>query len=141
MKELNVFKFYAGSWKSPKNWIRNIRRFFRSFKYAYQRATRGYSDMDLWDLDYFYLTLFYTSLKDFRLHFTGYPGDMKDEHEWEDYLQKMEEYFYNADEMNAEKIHFSDDIVKDTMARDKYCQEQLEAGMKMLTERFFGLWD
>ena len=51
MNKLNVFNTQWCPWKYPNNWIRNARLFFRQFKWAYQRMTRGFCDFDTWDLD------------------------------------------------------------------------------------------
>ena len=47
----NVFKQYYCPWRYPSNWIKNIRLFFRRYKWAYQRAKRGYADCDIWNFD------------------------------------------------------------------------------------------
>lgn len=49
---MNIFSFNIFNW-SPKFWISNIRQFFRNIKYAWQRATKGYSDPDVWEFDNF----------------------------------------------------------------------------------------
>lgn len=48
--KLNVFHFGY----SHKFTLWNIKNFFRTLKWAWQRATKGYCDWDRWDLDFFY---------------------------------------------------------------------------------------
>ena len=61
MNDLNVFKYKTYS----RNPIKNIRNFFQKIKYIYQRASKGYCDWDLYDLDNFYLNLLSKSIKEF----------------------------------------------------------------------------
>lgn len=45
---MNIFK----SDYFPRRYIfRNLRQFFRNVKFAWQRATKGYADRDVWNLD------------------------------------------------------------------------------------------
>ena len=62
MSELNIFKKGYYSWRCP---IHNIGQFFRNCKYAWQRATKGYSDWDTWDLDQYYSSLIFDSMMQF----------------------------------------------------------------------------
>ena len=48
MEMINVFDKSDYSIRTP---IRNIGTFFRHIKWARQRARRGFSDMDVWDVD------------------------------------------------------------------------------------------
>ena len=73
----------------PSNWWSNIRYFFRTFKWAWQRATRGYSDRDTWNLDTYLVNLLITSLSQFRTETMGYPGYMESEEEWYAILDKI----------------------------------------------------
>ena len=57
----------------PSNWLKNIKWFFKSFKYAAQRARRGYADCDLWDLDSYLTGLIAQALEDFAENMNGYP--------------------------------------------------------------------
>ena len=86
--------------------IENIKYYCRCLKYAWQRATRGYSDLDLWNLNIFYLNLFTNSLIDFKENLHGAPNDLYDGGEenpikkWEDFLIEMARHFYNANPDN-----------------------------------------
>lgn len=75
--ELNIFR-----WK-------NICYFFRTIKLGWQRAIRGYSDYDTWDLDMYYSRLMIASLSQFRKETKGYPGYMNDIEEWYAILDKI----------------------------------------------------
>ena len=71
--ELNIFTGGYMPWY-PRNWFDNIKYFFRTIKWGWQRATRGYSDYDTWDLDIFYSRIMIASLSQFRAEERGYPG-------------------------------------------------------------------
>ena len=74
MNPLNVFNNPYFSWKYPECWYKNIRMFFRSFKYAYQRITKGYAYCDTWDLDDYYTH----SDAEYVLNMLGMYGDHKE---------------------------------------------------------------
>ena len=74
MNELNVFNNSWSPWKYPSNWIRNARVFFRQFKWAYQRITRGYSDPDIWDFDTYLANLMSGDIEHLANITISYPG-------------------------------------------------------------------
>jgi hypothetical protein len=86
--ELNIFTGGYRPWY-PRNWWSNIRYFFRTIKWGWQRATKGYSDYDTWDLDVFYSRLMIASMSQFRAEVQGYPFHMKSIYEWYDILDKI----------------------------------------------------
>ena len=43
--ELNIFTGGYMPWY-PRNWFDNIKHFFHTIKWGWQRATKGYSDYD-----------------------------------------------------------------------------------------------
>lgn len=86
--ELNIFTGGYMPWY-PCNWLENIRYFFRTIKWAWQRATKGYSDYDTFDLDVYYSRLMIASLSQFREDTCGYPGYMDSIEEWYAILDKI----------------------------------------------------
>ena len=86
--ELNIFTGGYMPWY-PRNWWSNIRYFFRTIKWGWQRATRGYSDYDVWDLDVYYSNMMIASLSQFRAETMGYPGYMENIEEWYAILDKI----------------------------------------------------
>lgn len=69
-----LFKPYRPwSLRYPSNWIKNISWFFRSFKYAAQRAKRGYSDYDLWDIGDYITGMSAQALEEFAEKTDSYP--------------------------------------------------------------------
>lgn len=86
--ELNLFTNGYMPW-CPRNWLDNIKHFFRAIKWSWQRAIRGYSDYDTWDLDVYYCRMMIASLSQFRAETMGYPGYMNDIDEWYAILDKI----------------------------------------------------
>jgi len=86
--ELNIFTGGYMPWY-PRNWWDNIKYFFRTIKWGWQRATKGYSDYDTWDLDVYYSRMMIASLSQFRAEAKGYPGYMEDIEEWYAILDKI----------------------------------------------------
>jgi hypothetical protein len=86
--ELNIFTGGYMPWY-PRNWWSNIRYFFRTIKWGWQRATRGYSDYDTWNLDVYYSNMMIASLGQFRAETKGYPGYMNSIEEWYAILDKI----------------------------------------------------
>ena len=104
MNPLNVFKNPYFSWKYPECWLKNIRMFFRSFKYAYQRITQGYAYCDTWDLDDYYTHLFVDSLTTFSKHMNGWPqsNEFPEFEDYQKYIDKMTYLFNQSIEGNEE---------------------------------------
>lgn len=86
--ELNIFTGGYMPWY-PRNWWSNIRYFFRTIKWGWQRVTKGYSDCDTWNLDAYYSNMMIASLSQFRAEVQGYPGYMDSIEEWYAILDKI----------------------------------------------------
>lgn len=102
MNKLNVFNNPYYKWYYPSGWIKNARMFFRSFKYAYQRITKGYANCDTFDLDSYYLDIFSGTLNHLADNHWGYPGndEFPTDESWTAYLKKLAHKFYLANESN-----------------------------------------
>ena len=165
MNKLNVFNQYYSPWKYLSNWTGNFRLFFRQFKWAYQRITRGYCDADVWDLDSYYLDLFYDTINKLADITHGYPGteEFSTPEAWDSYLRDMAMCFYRANESNDYYPHpaenewweevsnmkapwnhhspkseaMCDEAIKLSFQR----VEDMEKGIDMLKHVFFNLWD
>ena len=99
----NVFTSIGYSrWTTPKNIWDNICLFFRRFKWAYQRAVRGYADCDVWNMDSWLLNLFHDSLNHLAEYHYGWPGndEFPEDEDWTKWLKDLAQLFYQADEGN-----------------------------------------
>ena len=118
MNKLNVFNTYWCPWKYPSNWPANFRMFFRQFKWAYQRVTKGYCDFDYWDMDTHLSYLIPDMLERFIKDGHGYPGndEFPTPEAWNEYLQKTIDLFrYSQSELPNE---YEDAWVKQLEERD-----------------------
>lgn len=162
MKHSKNNVFYMGGMlrpHSPQAVWQNIRLFFRRFKWAYQRATRGYCDFDIWEMDSFYLNLFRESLHELANTTNGYPSDMTFE-EWQKYLHKTAACFYRANEYNdyyptpmykkwrehgkkypTERNPYTEKMFEESKHNAELRNEDLAQGLFRLYERFNHLWD
>ena len=124
----NVFKFYPHNWKRPSNWWDNIKDFFRGFKYAHQRAVKGYCDYDLFSISDWFLEVFPNMLKEFSDETYSYPYDME-EKEWGKYLVEMREHFLNAckeyENSSPEARKEFDELYKDFSAAEYFKNPEL----------------
>ena len=169
MRELNVFTYSFCPWKYPSNWWKNLRQCARNFKWAWQRATRGYCNFDLWDLDTFYVQLFGDSLIDFQKDLHGAPSEFYDEEndsieDWQNYIKEMavhflrsredDDFFQNEYEDAAlNGMYFEDGQLKhqDEGLNDKWFarekeiaesrQQEFDKGWNMMHDVFHHLWD
>ena len=82
-KDLNVFNImeHLPFWKKIKN-------FPRCIKWAWQRVTKGYCEVDTWDLDRYYPRLMKATLLAFKQNSDGCPWD-RSIAEWDNLLQTM----------------------------------------------------
>ena len=164
----NVFKYGWMSWRYPHNWWGNIKLAFRQWKWAYQRATRGYCDYDIWDFSSYLLDVLSGGLKHLADNHYGWPGtgDFPTDEEWTQFLNDMSDKFYRAQESNdyypapmAEKwwdwyqVHL--DKMFDTKSENPYIDEMLDESREneekrerdfaeawsAIGEHFWCLWD
>ena len=99
---MNVFKGNYLPWRRPTAWLSNICSFFRRFKWAWQRATRGFADCDIWNLDNTILNYLSGTLKYLADNHWGWPGDehFPTDEDWTQFLRDMSQKFYQANECN-----------------------------------------
>jgi len=88
---LNCFHYSIRPWKYIHNWPSNIRQFFRNLRFAWQRATQGYCDYELWNMNDYLATLLADMLDDLAANGMGYPGiePYDTPEKWEDDLKNQ----------------------------------------------------
>lgn len=90
-----------------KDFIRDIPR---NIKWFIQRGIRGYSDQDIWGIDYWFIKTIIPMLKQLKETKHGYPCDMTEE-QWEKELNKMIHCFEEIDEDKcSEKNEFEEEF-------------------------------
>ena len=146
MSDLNIFKKGYHNWKCP---IYNIKQFFRNCKYAWQRATKGYSDWDIWDLGTYYSDIISNSMTQFANETDGYPYGMSYD-EWVEKIRLIAHKIKASNEYEdkyLEEISLLSDLELERKEyTDKHLKEEKEAnritaeGYKELGEIIEDLW-
>lgn len=146
----NVFKQgYLG----PFAVWHNISNFFRNIKYAWQRATKGYCDRDVWDLDCYYSKIISATLNDLADNRHGYPFRLNED-EWSRLLRQAAEDFeaqlddpteniftemwLNGKERNKE-LHQA--YMTEVGRLHRVQKRKLKSGLDFLYNYYNDLWD
>lgn len=134
-KELNVFKMDNEYPSGIKGIFERIKTFPTRIKWAYQRATKGFCDADVYSLDFFYTNLFRESIRELAKVSIGYPARLDDgcgrtEEEnlklWKDKLINISNHF-----------SFEPDY---TIEDDKKNMIEIRKGIREINKYFFDLW-
>lgn len=109
----------------------------RRAKWKRQRIHRGFCDWDWWDLDYFYLNLFVSSLRHYAKNTIGFSPSIAPT--YEEYqarilrLADMFEELADWEETNADRCDFEQEFKeKDELTKKAFAE---------LAEVFWSLWD
>lgn len=157
--------------KSPCKWYRfrdNWIHYTSCIKFAWQRAVRGFSDRDVWELACWHTDLMRAALTHFRNNLHGHPAHFHDEGDedlgqkmWEDHLDKIialldkcDEEIYNDKEMAIfEKYDLTNPEMKELTKeeRDQFHKEldalykercgNIKEALRLLGEEYWDLWD
>lgn len=144
-KNLNVFTMCAYCpWRYPSNWWSNIKQFFRHFKWAWQRMTKGYCDFDCFALDDYYLKLIPATLRTLSEDTHGYPEKFNTPNKWQEELIGIAENFEAA--ATTEKEYFKDGnwidmAIKNYEEYSNFIDSSMRAGFDGFKENFWHLWD
>ena len=169
MNRLNVFNQNWCPWRYPSNWIKNARLFFRQFKWAYQRITKGYCDADYWDLDSHLTELMAQSIKELADNTHGYPGNKEfpTYESWKNYLYRIvyllnyslkddlpnpyedawlaildkKDTFNNINNSTPEEKAITDKFLDVEVENDKKKYAAQQEALKMIQHCFNDLWD
>lgn len=154
--QLNVWKFW-----NDGNIFRRISGFFNKVKYARDRASKGYCNYDLWDMDIFLVNLIIRSLEEHKEYTCGYPdGKYSSFEDWTNAIEeginhfKKYKYLMN-DDNNIYYLAYMQAVRKEDgsdkqMVRDKFdaesremyeeAQNELRLGFEFLIENLRHLW-
>lgn len=122
---LNVFESYMCPWRHPSNWIPNLKQPFRRLKWAYQRATKGYCDYDVWDIDSWLSEIMHDMLKQLADISNGYPANFVGPQTWKMELRRM------ADDFKASSA----------FDNPEGSEAAKNAAIAALKKYYFSLWD
>lgn len=144
----NVMRCGIGSWR-PRFWLRNLRQLCRNLKFAYQRVTRGYSDLDVWNLDDFLTQVIADGTRQLSETANGisnyhYDASKEDEGygDWVAYLKEMSTHFQNSIDDVENPYEFNDKRWYDQEIKNaKFQDDEFQKGWEMLHKVYHELWD
>ena len=99
--ELNVWKFGRSRklyyLTHPLKWLKD---FILSVKWSYQRATRGYADIDWFELYDWMISVLSSMFDEYAEYHCGYPGEQAGftDEQWTAYLRDIATHMRNASE-------------------------------------------
>lgn len=138
----------------------------KQIKWWFQKRIRGYSDADLWCLDYFLAEFLHKIMSSYiSYNKNGYPAKFNSPEEWEAVLLQIKDGFkaavdltnedyiedyvtgYHDEEINctdgSKSILHNMPILNFVGIKEKESElhETFNQGMDLFKEYFFGLWD
>ena len=141
-------------------WNRNIARWPRLVKMAYQRVTRGHDDDAVWNMNSWFIQNAIPILNKWRNDGISFPCEFHCREEWEIVLDKMSngfQHYYDCEMgdgkvddvdrgLHMEQISFSDEPKEayETCTRFEMTpQEEAEfqEALNLFTKYFYTLWD
>ena len=140
MKDLNILK--TGYIKGFRHIFHNIKQFFKNCKYAWQRATKGYSDLDLLDLESFYSYVISTSMQQFDYESSGFPRYMSYD-EWICKVKEISNKINKCNDLYDEYIHTDTNKLSNRNFYIEYeeAKKITTEGYKELGEIIHHLWN
>lgn len=102
----------------------------RWFYFKYQKIKFGFSNKELWNLNYYISVFILPRLKAFKTKSSGYPGCLNSREEWNKILDDM---------IFAFEYQISDNFEYNDKLR-KIAEKRYKRGMKYFTQYFGALW-
>ena len=131
-------------------WMYRLRSEFREFcyriKYAYQRAKRGYSDLDWFDIDLWFIHTMPRLLRELLNHFNTFPegyGDVESVEDWKKILREMITCLENMDEdkVAIELEQTEPDCIKAYEQTLEIVESNKNKFFELFSKYFWCLWD
>ena len=119
------------------------KRFFRCIKWAWQRATKGYCDKDLWSIDEWFLSIMPDMLEGFKKTRIGYPGELSkafDDKLDEDTLNKLGNEMWDKILDDMIRLMKEANTIGD-LDRYEYHTHCKDEALKLFSKWFYHLWD
>lgn len=134
-------------WDAFTSSLYTIRNFFESvfedFKRSWQCFKRGYSQTDVWNIDWWFVKTVKSMLEDFKNVHWGHPTGVTDD-EWESILEEMIDHLELMDEINAIKslgLTLETFSCEDYKKVDDIMTENKERFFELFSKWFYSLWD
>ena len=111
--------------------VRTIGDFFRSIKWAWQRATKGYCELDTYSVSDWFLNTLPDMLEEIKNNCTGYPDELTED-EWVRILDRMIFLLREANEDTCTKVNPYESEY--SRISDEFRKKYGEWGEKLLTD-------
>lgn len=137
---LSLWDAFTSPFYTIRNFLENV---FEDFKRRWQCFKRGYSQIDVWDIDWWFIRTVKSMLEDFKSVHWGHPTGITDD-EWESILEEMINHLELMDEINAIK---SLGLTLETFSCEDYKKvndimtENKERFFELFSKWFYSLWD
>lgn len=134
----------------------------KEIKWFCQRGKRGYSDMDVYSIDDWFLTVIVPMLRQLKETKHGYPSDLTPE-QWDkildrmifcfkevnddtcsmvnEYSGKLFSFITNDEETNKADKELKDKFFKREIEIDEYKTKMKNEGFQLFSKYFHNLWD
>ena len=111
--------------------VRTIGDFFRSIKWAWQRATKGYCELDTYSVSDWFLNTLPDMLEEIKKNYTGYPDELT-EQEWNEILSRLTFLLREANKDTCTKVNPYESEY--SRISDEFRKKYGEWGEKLLTD-------
>lgn len=133
----NLWNYGILPWKHPANWLKNIKQYFKNFKYMRQRIKRGWADCDAWGMNDFILIEMKEMLEYLAKYSHGFPlkyASYSDEEGARLWMQELIALAERVNNINGYNDDFTLETIKDY---DDYRSKTFA----MLSDVWDDLWD
>lgn len=119
-----IFNYPKLNWRSWHGFWQNIFGFFKTFKIMWQRAWHGYSEYDLYSLDYYLMEVLPNALRDFSDRTESTPVDKTFE-EWRAELNSIAQDIENGNDENNAFPNVYEEEMAEYWGKSEKCDESL----------------
>jgi len=115
-----------------------LKLFIREIEFTFERAKKGYSRYDLWDMDSWFLSIVPKMLREFAKNTHTWPGEGKYEEiktfeDWQNEINNIAKLFEEAAEDPLD--------CDDWQAKNKEIDEKKDKALDLIKKYFWDLWD
>lgn len=123
-----------------------IREIKYNIKYFWQRGKRGYSDLDVYSIDLWFVRIMSQMLRHFKTLRHTYPegqGTVETMEDWQKVLSEMIACLENMDEdkVIAELEQTDSDVLGNTEKAERILEDNKNRFFELFKEYFYCLWD
>lgn len=124
--------------------IYKIKDILKNLKWKLQKIFRGYSDIEMWNLDDTISKWIVPKLKEFKKTAQGYPAYLNSFEQWQDILDEMIfgfEWPTEETEWYAENVFYLTGDAKEEKIKEFEARiDRAKKGRMLFAEHFNGLW-